>query len=213
MRRARVELVAGVAFLCATATYGQEPPALALSISDSLAHTRAMTPSTCRVDLSAGECRIETPKAPSWTVHAETMWDPPSRGDLAASADWKRQLTVGSTFRAPGGVNLTFGVTGRQHYAMPLVAVRPLGSDAYTADMSTSLFGPSDREILWDSTLRVEKVLKDIGAVHVKAVGELFNLLDADAIFGRGRRKPDPNDLSPAMLRQRSARFGLVLSF
>ena len=207
----RTVFVAVLGTFYAGAACGQEPQPPSRVLIQSLEQLQVVSPD-CRLDADRA-CESRLTKPAPWTLQSDTVWGPRASGDLAGSAMWQPQINVRGSYAAPGGVNVSFGVIGRRHYSLPLAVARPIGSDASAFDMATSLFEPAERQMLWDSTIRVEKVLKSRGAVHVKVVGEFFNLLDADTLLGGGRRALDPHDLSPAILKSRSMRFGLVLGF
>ena len=103
-----------------------------------------------------------------WTLQTDTAWtqrDPHSR--------------VGArvTFAARGGWQFSGGITGRQRYVMPLAVAQALGSNGLVQEPGSSFFEPVGQAMIWDTQLRVEKVLKDKGAFGIRAVGEIYNPL------------------------------------
>jgi hypothetical protein len=138
-----------------------------------------------------------------WTLTTKTAWD---------SRDPQRQISARLAYETRGGLRLSAGVTGRQRYLMPLAVAQPLGSDGVVREAGFSLFEPVDRTMLWETQIRMEKVLKDGGALHIRAVGELFNLFDASTLFGGDRAKAG-KETSTRLRTSKSARFGLMLGF
>lgn len=108
-----------------------------------------------------------------WTLRSDTAW---------TRRDPHSQVSARVTVSAPGGFQFSAGVTGRQRYVMPLVVAQPLGSDGLVQEAGSSFFEPIGQSMVWDSQIRVEKVLKGKGALRIRAVGELYNPFDTGSL-------------------------------
>jgi hypothetical protein len=138
-----------------------------------------------------------------WTLTTKTAWD---------TRDPQRQIHARLAYETKGGLRLSAGVIGRQRYVMPLAVAQPLGSDGVVREAGLSFFEPVERAMLWETQIRVEKALTDRGALHIRAVGELFNLFDVSTLFDGDRAKAG-KEPSTRLTTSKSARFGLVLGF
>ena len=147
--------------------------------------------------------------SPQWTIHTGSIWDAtPVNPTLGKS--W--QLNAGATYQAPGGIRLSGTIVGRRGYRAPLYVTQPPGSISGGPQFGTSLLDVSAHPTVWDTELRVEKILKSRGAVRISVVGEAFNLVNP-GIFTSPTNPSSPAALVARDLQSRALRLGLVFGF
>jgi hypothetical protein len=111
------------------------------------------------------------------------------------------------------GIEGSVNVFGRQGYPNPVVRQQSLGNDSGLQVLVTPTIDYFRYPNLWDTDARVSKQF-EINRTHVRLIGDLFNVLNADTALVRNN-----NILSPGFnvlaqnLSPRIFRIGVVVGF
>ena len=136
------------------------------------------------------------------------------QGAIYMNARW--QFNADGLYVAPYGIELAANVFGRQGYPMPLF--RPGTTAALGADSSLNvLVSPTIDYVrypdVWDTDLRVARNFR-LGAVTVRGMFDVFNLLNADTVLLRnGNITATTFNQIAQNLSPRIARIGVQIGF
>jgi hypothetical protein len=130
------------------------------------------------------------------------------------NARW--QFNANGVYVAPYGIELAANVFGRQGYPMPLF--RPGSTAALGSDSSLNvLVSPTIDYVrysnVWDTDFRVARDFK-LGAVTIRGMFDVFNLLNADtALVRNGNITATTFNQIAQNLSPRIARVGVQIGF
>jgi hypothetical protein len=136
------------------------------------------------------------------------------QGAIYMNARW--QFNANGVYVAPYGIELAANVFGRQGYPMPLF--RPGSTAALGSDSSLNvLVSPAIDYVrypnVWDTDIRVARDFR-LGAVTVRGMFDVFNLLNADtALVRNGNITATTFNQIAQNLSPRIARVGVQIGF
>jgi hypothetical protein len=136
------------------------------------------------------------------------------QGAIYMNARW--QFNANGVYVAPYGIELAANVFGRQGYPMPLF--RPGSTAALGSDSSLNvLVSPTIDYVrysnVWDTDFRVARDFK-LGAVTIRGMFDVFNLLNADtALVRNGNITATTFNQIAQNLSPRIARVGVQIGF
>ncbi len=132
-------------------------------------------------------------------------------GNVYINAKW--QFNGNAMYQAPYGIDLAVNVFGRQGYPFPIFRTQALGADTGLSVLVTPQIDTFRYDNVWDTDLRVARAFQ-IGTVKLRAIGDVFNLTNANTALVRNNNILSTSfnalaqNLSPRILR-----LGLVVSF
>jgi hypothetical protein len=136
------------------------------------------------------------------------------QGAIYMNARW--QVNANGLYMAPYGIELAANVFGRQGYPMPLFrpgTTAALGSDSSLNVLVSPTFDYVRYPNVWDTDIRVARDFK-VGAVTVRGMFDVFNLLNADtALVRNGNVTATTFNQLAQNLSPRIARVGVQIGF
>ena len=136
-------------------------------------------------------------------------------GTIYINAKW--QFNANAMYQAPWGIELSANVFGRQGYPFPIVrtgTAAALGADSALTVLLSPEIDAFRFPNLWNTDIRVAQAVPALDRVSIRAIFDVFNILNANTALVRVNNITSTNFNALAQnLSPRIARVGLVIGF